>query len=277
MVSKFFLISLVEKLTHFNIDNPWRELRLLISFIQKRTYAEVFFDCHIHKKNYLYLSDLVDQRCKGKPLSKIVGYKEFWSLKFKVTVDTLDPRPDSETLIQSVMNHFPDQGQDLSILDLGTGTGCLLLSLLSEYPNSWGVGIDMSYSALRVANENALDLGLSHKVFFACGNWGDCLNNQFDIIISNPPYIGFEEKIDGSVKHYDPPQALYAGKDGLSAYEDLFPSLRYLMKDSGLSFIEIGIDQKQKVKNLAERKKLMFLKSDCDFSGIERVLIFKKI
>ena len=223
------LQDFITQLQNAGVENARRELTLLIAFIQNRSYTDVFFDSALSVEVDDRLLPLVYRRCQGEPLSKIIGQREFWSLPFKVTTDTLDPRPDSETIIQAVLHHFPDRHKALNLVDFGTGTGCLLLSALSEYPNSAGIGVDISDAALAVAQENAQRLGLSQRASFVHSNWAEGVDGEFDVLISNPPYIGLSEPLEAAVKEYDPPQALYGGEDGLEAYRILLPQLRHLM------------------------------------------------
>lgn len=197
------------------------------------------------------LDALLTRRAAHEPLAYIIGEKEFWSLNFKVTADTLIPRPDSETLIEAVLEYIsrsennkrsPQSARhpsgmhalamaDFRVLDLGTGTGCLLLSLLSELPNATGVGVDISERALAVAQENADNLGLSARCSFICSDWLHDVNGEFDIILANPPYIASNE-IDGlmpDVAHYEPELALDGGEDGLVCYRHLAAKLPHVM------------------------------------------------
>ncbi len=196
----------------------------------------------------------VRKRAKRQPLSQILASKEFWSLDFKVTRDTLTPRPDSETLIEAVLHHFKDKEAELSILDLGTGTGCLLLSLLHEYPRAKGVGIDISQKALQVAHENAKSLKLDERATFMPGNWTEPLNKdiKFDIIISNPPYISLHEKdsLDPEVKDYEPATALFADEAGLAEYQKLAKQVGHYLSKGGRIVIEIGFRQADSVKEI---------------------------
>jgi len=235
--------------------------------------GRILIDCRV-------LLPLIERRIRGEPLAKIIGQKEFWSMPFKTTKDTLDPRPDSETLISAVLDNFQDLSGVYNFVDFGTGTGCLLLSLLSEYKKSLGIGIDISEKALSIALKNAQELGLKERSTFKQGNWAEGFdknfNEYFDVIVSNPPYIGIWETLDSTVKDYDPHLALFAGEDGLSAYRSLLPQLPRLMHQESLLFLEIGIGQESAVKNIAEQFGLSFKKSFQDLSGVDRVLMFKK-
>ncbi len=268
------LQDFVDQLQNAGVENARRELTLLIAFVQNRPYSDVFFDPNLSAEDYGRLVPLLQRRCKGEPLSKITGQREFWSLLFKVTADTLDPRPDSETIIQAVLNYFPAQHQTLKLIDFGAGTGCLLLSALSEYPNGVGVGVDISDAALAVAQQNAQQLGLSQRASFVQSNWAENLQGEFDILISNPPYIGLSEPLETAVKEYDPPQALYGGEDGLEAYRALLPQLKRLMHPKSLAFIEIGQGQGDAVRSIGEEAGLICVSTYPDLAGIERVVVF---
>jgi len=252
MIAAQTLISDATKKLNGIADNPWREARLLLAYVLDKSYEEIFFQENhwlrpIDKKKFELL---LKRRINHEPLSKIIGLREFWSLPFRVTADTLDPRPDSETLIEAVLAYYPDKTQPLHILDLGTGTGCLLLSLLHEYPHAWGVGMDYSEAASQIALENARRLHLNRRSAFMVGNWADALVGTFDIIISNPPYIGYNERLPLEVAQYDPPLALYAGDDGLAHYQALAHQIPRLAAPHSKIFLEIGAQQKNAVTSI---------------------------
>ncbi|NCA80770.1 MAG: peptide chain release factor N(5)-glutamine methyltransferase [Sphingobacteriia bacterium] len=221
------------------------------------------------------LQDYVQRRKQGEPVAKIIGHKGFWSLELNVTKDTLDPRPDSETLIETVLKFFPNKNQSLRILDIGTGSGCLLLALLSEYKNANGVGIDISKSALNVAIMNAKKLNATFvQLDWTQPNWIDSLG-QFDIVVSNPPYIPTAEidLLDVEVKKYDPLLALDGGKDGLDAYRTIGKKIKDLLKPNGKAFFEIGCGQE---KDVARIMPLSFIGQYSDLGQIIRCLVFEK-
>ena len=188
------------------------------------------------------LEALVRRRERREPLSHLLGRREFWSLEFRVTADTLDPRPDSETLIEVVLATIEARTAPLRIVDFGTGTGCLLLALLSELPAASGIGIDISEAALEVARGNAAALGLSDRASFRHGDWGKGLAGPFDIIISNPPYVrrGDIAGLQPEVRHHDPHLALDGGGDGLKFYRMLAAEGRPHLKPSGKLVAEFG-------------------------------------
>jgi release factor glutamine methyltransferase len=212
--------------------NPMREARLLLAHALNTTYEEVYVSQEhlISEEEENSFKALIERRLQKEPLSKIKEHREFWSLPFRVTRDTLDPRPDSETLIEAVVACVPDKTHPLRILDLGTGTGCLLLSLLHEYPHSTGVGVDLSERAILIAQENASRLNLEERSAFMVGSWGEAIVGTFDVIISNPPYIGSSEPLPPEVALYDPQLALDGGEDGLSCYRALSEQIPRLAK-----------------------------------------------
>ncbi|MBT3238486.1 MAG: peptide chain release factor N(5)-glutamine methyltransferase [Rhodospirillaceae bacterium] len=216
---------------------------------------------------------LVEKRRSRQPLSQIVGCREFWSLEFAVTTDTLTPRPDSETLIEAALAAFPDKGADLTILDLGTGTGCLLLTLLHERPGASGVGVDISEAALDVARANTEALGLDNRTRLIASDWGAELADQrFDLIVCNPPYIpeGDRSSLMPEVASFEPPHALFAGADGLDAYRTLIPDIKKHLRTGGRVFFEVGIDQADAVADMLGHAGFDDIDISKDLAGIGR-------
>jgi len=216
------------------------------------------------------LNSFIKRRLAGEPVAKIIGRKGFWKNDFVVSKDVLDPRPDSETLIEAVLEKFPDKDKTLRILDLGTGSGCLLLSLLGEYKNATGVGIDISEKALAIANQNKGDQAAK---FIQCDMRQDLSDlGQFDIMISNPPYIPTAEiqTLATDVKDYDPILALDGGADGLDFYRAL--AKQHLAPHL---FIEIGKDQESQIIPIFEQQGWHFTQSWKDLGGITRILYFQ--
>jgi release factor glutamine methyltransferase len=225
-----------------------------------------------------HFDKLVSRRCSREPVSRILGRREFWSLNFAVSPATLDPRPDSETLVAAVLARIPDRNAALTLLDLGTGTGCLLLALLSELPQARGVGIDISADARDTAASNAAALGMADRAEFRLGDWARDISAQFDVIVSNPPYIE-STSIDGlapEVAQFDPRGALDGGADGLSAYRALIPQAVERLKPGGLLALEIGAGQGDAVRALAPEVALTDLGGARDLAGIERCLLFSR-
>ena len=251
------------------------EYRLLVAKVLGQSPEWVFMNLPTLKftdSQTQELDDLVNRRASGEPLAKILGYKEFYSRPFFTNEFTLDPRPDSETLIDAVLQSFP-KDQPYQILDLGLGTGCLLFTLLCERPKSFGVGVDFSFDALMVAKKNQENLGLTDRSAPVQGNWLKALKGQFDIIISNPPYISSSEYLDISTLH-DPNLALFSGETGLEAYQHIIPDIKTFLKPSGKLFLEIGKGQELCVQNIALAAGLCQEHALKDLSGITRVLCY---
>lgn len=196
------------------------------------------------------LSDVVARRAGREPMAYITGVREFWSLPFAVSPDTLIPRPDSETLIEAVLERFPDRDGTERLLDLGAGSGCLLLALLHERRRWTGTGTDRSVAALAVAAGNATRLGLADRSDFVRHDWSevplsDLGARRFDLLIANPPYIadGDVQGLDPDVVDYEPHGALFAGDDGLDDYRAIVPRAATTVRPGGWVFLEIGQGQ----------------------------------
>ncbi len=187
---------------------------------------------------------MIARRAEGEPVAYITGQKEFWSLSFAVTPGVLTPRPDSESLIEMAIERRP-RDSAMHILDLGTGSGCLLCALLFEFRNAIGVGIDKSELAARLARSNALGLGMEARTQFVVGNWGDTLSGPFDLIIANPPYIPDHQRnsLASTVRDYEPNEALFAGLDGFDAYRAILARAPELLSHDGLVIFEAGHGQ----------------------------------
>jgi release factor glutamine methyltransferase len=197
---------------------------------------------------------MIERRLKGEPVSRILGAKEFYGRSFAVDVHTLDPRPDTETLIEAVLDTLAREGrreEKLRILDLGTGTGCILLTLLAELPLAQGVGSDVSAGALDVARRNVRDVGVGDRASFVAGDWFKPIEGSFDIVVSNPPYIASAEiaRLSREVG-YDPLLALDGGEDGLEAYRRIASGVARVLCPGGLVFLEIGETQGEAVLGL---------------------------
>lgn len=274
-----FLNEFVEQFQNVGIENPWRELRQLMAYVTGDSYEAHFFGTAtaLTSRQVDRLKELVKRRLREEPLSKIIGKREFWGLDFKVTKDTLDPRADSETLILAVLQKFTDREKPLKFIDFGTGTGCLLISLLKEYPNAFGIAIDQSEAAIKVACENATILGVVDRALFCVADWGQSVQGHFDVIISNPPYIGINEPLEINVKDYDPASALFAGEDGLDAYHSLFSQMSEFCHPDTQIFFEIGQGQKKAIHDIVSLYQFDLVDVYKDLSGIERVLELKQL
>lgn len=193
-------------------------------------------------------ASLVKRRMADEPVAYILGHREFWSLDFRVTPDVLIPRPDSETLVEAAL---AGAGASPRVLDLGTGSGCLLLSVLHERRAAWGVGVDRSPRAIAVACDNSRRLGFDDRASFVVGDWTAAICGRFDVILSNPPYVGTGEALDREVAAYEPAGALFAGADGLDDYRRIVPTLAGLLAPGGSAHLEIGHAQADLVMEIA--------------------------
>ena len=226
------------------------------------------------------LERLMAKRMAGCPVSRLKGEREFYSLTFGLNNATLDPRPDSEILVEAAISYCQNQKQKLAIADFGTGSGCLLLSVLYHHKEAKGLGLDISEEAIKMAQDNASSLGLSERVHFIASDWDEGLDDEtrFDVILSNPPYIGEGDRqsLAIEVASFDPERALFAGDDGLDAYRLLMPILCNRLNDGGVGFIEIGQNQEDDVIDLANKAGLEIERLYKDLGGIIRCLKFRK-
>ncbi len=224
------------------------------------------------------LSAMAARRCAREPVAHILGRREFWSLDFEVSAAVLTPRPDSETLVEAVCRHIAEPDQPVRILDLGTGSGCLLLALLSELPAASGVGVDISPAAVALARRNAQRLGIDARAGFIVGDWTAPIADSFDIVVGNPPYIPSAdiEALEPEVARYEPRGALDGGVDGLNAYRALLPLAAGVLAPGGVIFFELGAGQHEAIPALADAAGLHVADLRADIAGIPRVAILRQ-
>ncbi len=196
---------------------------------------------------------MVERRKKGEPVAYITGRRAFWNIDLHVGPGVLVPRPDSEVLIASAIEHFEGSEGPKRILDLGTGPGTLLLAALDIWPQSTGLGIDVSRRALSYASANARRLGFEGRLKLKLGNWAQGIDESFDLILCNPPYIAEGAELGPGVREYEPDEALFAGESGLDAYRELAPQVPELLNKDGIGAVEIGQDQAKAVTALLAR------------------------
>ena len=216
--------------------------------------------------------DMVKRRSEGEPVAYITGRRAFWNIELHVGPGVLVPRPDSEVLIASAIEHFEGTAGPERILDLGTGPGTLLLAALDIWPQATGLGIDVSRQALSYASANARRLGFDARAKLMQGNWASGLLERFDLILCNPPYIAEGAELGPGVREYEPDEALFAGSEGLDAYRDLGPQLPRLLNPGGLAAVEIAPDQAEAVTALLARNGLE-AKVAQDFARRDRALL----
>jgi release factor glutamine methyltransferase len=208
-------------------------------------------------------------------VARVVGQKEFWSLPFRLSSETLTPRPETETVVEAALAAFPHEDARLSVLDLGTGAGILLAAVLAERPYASGVAVDRSEGALAMAHANLQSLGLGERARFVAGDWGAALAGMFDLVVCNPPYVAAHEfeQLPLDVRKHDPHLALDGGEDGLDAYRALIPDLGRLLNGEGVAVLELGRGQEPVVAELARAAGLVVsAPARPDLAGIPRAL-----
>ena len=217
------------------------------------------------------------RRCAREPMAHILGVREFWSLDFEVSADVLTPRPDSETLIEAVCQTISVGQQAIRILDLGTGSGCLLLALLHEYTAASGVGVDISPAAIALARRNAERLGVGQRSAFLVGDWTTSIAGQFDVVVSNPPYVPSGEiaELAPEIAHYEPRGALDGGNDGLAAYRTLIPLTAKVLAPGGVALFEFGCGQYEAICSLALACGSEIVGIRADMARISRVALLR--
>ncbi len=225
------------------------------------------------------LNELTTRRLEGWPVARLVGAKEFWGLPLTLSDATLVPRPDTETVVEAALELIgANRNAPLRLADLGTGSGAILLALLSELPNAYGVGTDIAIAALTTAAANARRLGFSARTAFVVSDYAAALGGGFDLIVSNPPYIA-SDAINGlapEVRDHDPHRALDGGEDGLDAYRRLVPQAVSRLGPSGALVVEVGHDQEAAVKALMEHAGLVGIAARADLGGIGRAVTARK-
>ena len=228
------------------------------------------------------LEDFARRRLTGEPVARILGVREFWGLPLKLSAATLVPRPDTETLVElalEILRDMPRPDRRLRIADLGTGSGAVLLALLSELPDADGVGTDISVDALQTAHSNAVDLGLADRTAFVACDYATALSGPFDLIVSNPPYVrsGDIAVLAAEVRDYDPHRALDGGADGFEAYRAITPQATRLLAPGGTLVVEAGHGQGDAIQHLMWAAGLVLGPTKTDLAGIRRAVAGRKM
>lgn len=252
-----------ERLRAVGIESPRNEARLLWRYANDN----------------LELFELaVARRLAHEPLAYITGHKEFWSLDFEVGPGVLVPRSETETLVEAALRALPDRYGRYRVLDLGTGSGCLLLAVLTEYPSATGTGVDRSADALDWARRNVSRHGMEGRVELVNGTW-EVVSGPFDLILANPPYIPTGDLTDlpFDIRKYEPEAALDGGLDGLSAYRALTPVLAARLRSGGVAVLEIGMGQSLLVQKVAEAAGLSVAEITSDLAGISRAMVLRPV
>ena len=264
------------------IERPAAEARLLAAHALGCDIAAIIADPNrqLGSEQGQFLAALAARRASHEPMAYILGRREFYSLDFTVNPSVLIPRPDSETLIDVLLVAIPDRQSPMRLLDLGTGSGCLLLGLLKALPQATGLGLDRSGAALSVARENAHRLSLDGRCRWIEGQWEAALSaGPFDIVVSNPPYIASAaiDRLAPEVAAHEPRGALDGGADGLDAYRAIVPLLRQLLAPQGIAALEMGLGQGPEIGQLLAHADMEKIKICQDLGGIDRVMLAHKI
>ncbi|MGL4439079.1 MAG: peptide chain release factor N(5)-glutamine methyltransferase [Bosea sp. (in: a-proteobacteria)] len=226
------------------------------------------------------LQGLLEDRLNGTPIARLLGYRDFWGLRFTLSCHTLEPRPDSEAIIEEALDWARKQPEGPArILDLGTGTGCLLIALLTELPGATGLGTDISRGAVKTATDNATANGVAQRADFSHGSWAEGIDERFDLIVSNPPYITSADirTLEPEVRDHDPKCALDGGPDGLDAYRAILADLPRLLHRNGLAVVEIGAGQEPDLRHLAAQHNLVVTGTRSDLGGHVRAICLQNM
>jgi release factor glutamine methyltransferase len=265
---------IAERLAAAGVEAPRREARIILAAALNTDAAGILVNENISEDRF---ESLVARREAREPLAYILGRREFWGMEFMVSPATLIPRPDSETIIEAALAIFPKRNAVQRILDLGTGTGCLLLAALHEFPDAFGVGVDLAPEAAALARRNAGLLGLASRAAFLTGGWAAAISGTFDLILGNPPYIRAADLVGlmPEVTKFEPCLALDGGVDGLVAYSEIIGQLQALIAPGGAAILELGIGQAEPVAKLARAAGFSYLVRD-DLGKIPRALVVRR-
>ena len=272
------LRTFVDGLSSSGADTPRLDARILVAHVLGLEPSDLTIKdgISVSDSDLFKINEFLERRLNGEPVSRIIGEREFWSLPFYVTEDTLDPRPDTETLVDAALDQVSRNSLPVQIvLDAGTGSGCLLLALLTEWPEVFGIGVDMSLPALGVAQRNAERLGLAKRCAFVGSDWLGAIGGEVDLIVCNPPYIAASQAsgLSPSVLDYDPHIALFGGTDGLDAVRVLAPEFLRVLRPDGVVVIEIGQGQTRDVSDILTQSGFSVIQVYKDLAGVERCLL----
>jgi release factor glutamine methyltransferase len=259
------------------VASPRREARLLLGHALGLSQEDLLRDLQSPLQPEPFFA-LVKRRAMREPLAYITGQRGFWNLDLLVSPDTLIPRPETETLVEAALEALPAVAEVTSVLDIGTGTGCLLLATLTEFPRAFGVGIDIVPGAATLASRNAGRNGLANRAFFLCADWTAAIVGHFDLVLCNPPYIATAEirDLEPEVAKHEPGTALDGGHDGLGAYRKVIARLPESLTQAGVGILELGASQAEAVATLAREGGFDATLRE-DLSGIPRALVVRRI
>jgi release factor glutamine methyltransferase len=270
----------VKILSKFNIKNPLLDSEILLSKVIRKDRKHIILNSQekINQKNLNNFNNLIKRRKKGEPIAYIINSKDFWNDCFYVDSNVLIPRPDTELIIEQVLKIFPKNKQ-LQLLDIGVGSGCILLSLLKERPNFYGTGIDISKKSINISNYNAKMLQLKNRVKFYNSDVDNFKIGKYDLIVSNPPYIELLnlKYLERDVINFEPSLALSGGFDGFSKIRKVISKAAYLIKRNGKLILEIGFSQKEKVREILKKNGFYTNKVVKDCGKKDRCIVSTKI
>ncbi|AQX20984.1 release factor glutamine methyltransferase [Bartonella sp. CDC_skunk] len=270
-----------EKLRHQGISEADLNAKILVEWITGTTASDRILqpNMYLSSQQLVQLEQAINRRIAGEPVYRIIGTREFYGILFTLSKDTLEPRPDTETLVDLVLpilkSHL-EKSEQATLLDMGTGSGAIAIAILKQIPQTYAVAVDISEDALKTATKNAQHANVAHRFTPLLSNWFDSIKGQFDLIISNPPYIPEKEikNLAKEVRQHDPWRALNGGEDGLYFYRKLaYESANYLKEKSYIA-VEIGYSQEKKVRDLFEKNGFKCLKIREDLNKIPRALLF---
>ncbi|UVC08272.1 peptide chain release factor N(5)-glutamine methyltransferase [Rhizobium sp. TH2] len=260
-------------------EDPMAEARIIVGGLLRLERSDFITrgEEHLALEDEARIHEAVGRRTRGEPPYRILGSRPFYGLELKLSKGTLEPRPDTEILVETVLDLVKHKRQQpLQILDLGTGTGAICLALLAELPNAVGTGADLSADALATACENAAINGLAARFTAIESRWFGNISGRYDVIVSNPPYIRSSviPTLDRMVREHDPLLALDGGEDGLDAYRDIAAGARPFLNAGGIIAVETGFDQREDVGKVFENEGFLRLKAVKDYAGNDRVQAF---
>ena len=264
-----------KKISSFNLDSE-----ILLSKVLKKKKQDIYLNLNekINDKYFKKYFDLIYRRSINEPVAYILKKKEFWSKFFYVTKDTLIPRPETELMVERLIKKYKNK-KNISILDMGTGSGCIIISLLSELDSSYGVGIDISHKAIEIAKKNSISNCVDKKIKFLNISFSNYFNKKYDLIVSNPPYISKREFLclSDDIKKFEPRIALDGGNDGLDLIKKVIYKTREILKINGTLALEIGNKQFRKVSKILINNNFKIEFRVNDYRDNTRCIIAKKL
>jgi len=260
----------ITKLESSGVSGADQDARILLAHGLNLEVGELSFelDKPLSETEIAVFDAMIDLRVRRKPVSQILGRRAFWEHEFKVTSDVLDPRPETEQIVETALS----QGPIKRVLDLGTGSGCILISVLAQRPNATGIGTDISEAALKVAHENAQAINVAQRADFVLSDWFENITDRFDLIVSNPPYISRQEmsSLDPEVRDWEPHLALTPGGDGLGAYVKIAQDLKHFLLPGGRAIFETGVSQVKDVERIFAQNGFEEISTYSDLTGRPR-------